>query len=220
MRHMLKTPSHTAQRIKPTSSLRLFAALLMLAAALLPALSSAKANDDSQLSDVILSHFKKLIVVFNTIEDPNQQRREVGTVIDFAAITRGVIGKHRQSMDDTQQGNFQTEFEQSITKLLAVALQGGEDYEVAIERIRRSSNNPDRAQVLGVISTPGQERFELLTTTARTGDTWLLRNLTVNGINLGITYRSQFNELVIKHSGDFDAVITAWAASLADTENS
>lgn len=216
MRHVRTRQIKRATRVTPRQTLLPLAGW-MLFMIFCPRLW---ANDDGALSDVMLGHLNKLIVVFGTIEDPKQQRREVGTVVDFGAITRGVLGKHRQSMNRTQQSRFQAEFEQSITNLLATALQGGEEYIVTIDRIRRSTKNPDRAQVLGVITTPGQDRFELLTTTARSGDTWLVRNLTVNGVNLGITYRAQFNELVTQHAGDFDAAIAAWAASLTKKKSS
>lgn len=216
MRHITTRQTKRAGRGKPLETLEPLAGLI-LCAILTPPLW---ANDDGALTDVMLGHLNKLIVVFDTIQDPEQQRREVGTVVDFGAITRGVIGKHRQSMSPIQQNRFQAEFEKSITHLLATALQDGEEYVVTIERIRRSTKNPDRAQVLGVMTTPGQDRFELLTTTARSGDTWLVRNLTVNGVNLGITYRTQFNELVTRHAGDFDTAIAAWAASLADKNSS
>ena len=42
---------------------------------------------------------------------------------------------------------------------------------------------------------------------------WRVRNLIVNGINMGLTYRNQFNSAARdpKYGGDLDPVIAEWA---------
>ncbi|NKB97123.1 MAG: hypothetical protein GKR90_01295 [Pseudomonadales bacterium] len=177
------------------------------------------AYSDEELSTAMLGSFNKLITTFATVEETDAQRAIVSTVVDFAAITRGVMHKHRAAMSDEQQVQFQTQFERSLTTLLATALAGSQDYTVAIERVRMSEKSPNRAQILGILTTAKNERFELLTVAGKNSRGWLVRNLTINGINLGITYRNQFNELVLKHAGDFDAAIAAWTTSIKESNS-
>jgi len=40
---------------------------------------------------------------------------------------------------------------------------------------------------------------------------WLLRNVIINGINIGLQFRSQFNAYMQKYRGDIDLVIENWS---------
>lgn len=44
-------------------------------------------------------------------------------------------------------------------------------------------------------------------------DAWLVENVSVEGIDLGITFRNQYQRLITEHNGDIDAVIAVWAQS-------
>jgi phospholipid transport system substrate-binding protein len=41
---------------------------------------------------------------------------------------------------------------------------------------------------------------------------WQLRNIVIEGVNLGEIYRSQFEASARKHNGDLNAVIDNWTA--------
>lgn len=172
---------------------------------------------DDGLSDAMLANFNTLITVFETETDSSAQQARVAKIIDFEAITRGVLKAHLATMSDEQQKKFQAEFTQSLTTLLETALQSAKEYEVTIERVQRSQKNPKIARVLGVLTSPRNERFELLTTVAHRNEQWMVRNLVINGVNLGITYRNQFNELLERNAGDVDATISAWADAVNQT---
>ena len=166
----------------------------------------------------MLSTFNHLIAVFEPDDvSLDQQRGEVAKVIDFESITRGILKDHLNAISGEQKLAFRKEFERSITNLLGTALKSAKEFEVTIERVQKSSKNPNRARVLGVLTSPKNERFELLTTVAFKEEQWVVRNLIVNGINLGVTYRNQFNELVARNAGDIDATISAWAAAVDQT---
>ena len=44
-------------------------------------------------------------------------------------------------------------------------------------------------------------------------DVWRMRNITINGVNIGLTYRSQFASAATdsRYGGDLNKVIDAWA---------
>ena len=179
---------------------------------------AAPSYADETLSDAMLTTFNHLITIFEP-EDTSldQQRAEVAKVVDFESITRGVLKDHLSQISDEQKLAFRTEFERSITNLLGTALKSAKEFDVSIERVQKSNRNPNRARVLGVLTSPKNERFELVTTVAYKEEQWVVRNLIVNGINLGVTYRNQFNELVERNAGDIDATIAAWAAAVDQT---
>ncbi len=41
-------------------------------------------------------------------------------------------------------------------------------------------------------------------------DVWKLRNVVINGINIGLQFKSQFGFYMQKHRNDIDSVIEAW----------
>ena len=43
---------------------------------------------------------------------------------------------------------------------------------------------------------------------------WKIINVTINGINLGKTFKNQFMQSAEKHSGNIDKVITGWDSSI------
>ena len=135
-------------------------------------------------------------------------------IVDFPAITSGVLGEHRDSLSASQREPFQHEFERSIIQLLATALGEIEGYDLAVEKARMHGET--RAQVPVIIRTDDQQTFEIQFTLALAGTDWRVRNLIVNGVNLGLTYRNQFGELMKIHNGDIDAVIKAWSETTAE----
>ena len=45
---------------------------------------------------------------------------------------------------------------------------------------------------------------------------WKLRNVTIESINIGKVYRSQFEAAMKKHDGDVDKVIDTWLVTPQD----
>ena len=187
-----------------------FVLALILTVLASPSIGATNANVETEISDQMLAHLKVLIEAYDEPDAPMPDRGDkVASVIDLKAITRGVLGKHGKTMSEEQKSLFQTQFEHSISALLAFALKGASTYDVTVESVRISPKRDDRAQVLGVLTTPQGDRFELLSSVAKGESGWLVRNLIVNGINLGITYRNQFAELVTKHDS-IDLAIGEW----------
>ena len=43
-------------------------------------------------------------------------------------------------------------------------------------------------------------------------ENWLIINIIVNGVNLGLTFRNQFQALAAEHNGDIEKIITHWTS--------
>jgi len=86
----------------------------------------------------------------------------------------------------------------------------------------KARRRPDRERVkMAVVSTSGAifpvEYSMVLDEDGR----WRLRNVIINGINLGLVYRDQFAEAMRdrENKGDIDLVIDHWSVTAAvDTE--
>ena len=132
--------------------------------------------------------------------------------IDFPSITRGVLGKHRKTASDEQRQRFQLEFQKSMINLLRAATATAGDYRIDVTGSKVSEKNPERAQAYASVTTEDGQVIDMVASIAFLEGEWKVRNLIFGGVNLGKTYRSQFDQLVQQHAGDLDQAIAAWAA--------
>ena len=45
---------------------------------------------------------------------------------------------------------------------------------------------------------------------------WKIVNIIINGVNLGLTFRNQFQALAISHNDDIDLTIENWVSDAGD----
>jgi phospholipid transport system substrate-binding protein len=136
---------------------------------------------------------------------------------DLSVISIAVIGQHRALLNEQQLARFNDEFRIALVNLLATAL--GEidayEFEVGAARMRDS----DRAQVPVDVDAGSLGDFEFQFSLARNNERWNALNLIVNGVNVGITFRNQFNELMTSNEDNVDSVIDIWRETVAEIDS-
>ncbi len=170
-------------------------------------------------------------------KDPDRFYREIeevlGDIVDFDSFSRGVMGKYASkkrymalgSAEEKRQfksrmkrfsETFRTGLVQTYAKGL-LAFSGNK-----IEMLPPQQGAADQPSVTvvqhiyGAAEKPHEVRYKLRKN--RAGD-WKLRNLTIEAINLGKIYQSQFYSAVKQHKGDIDSVIDNWSVDpTADAE--
>ena len=45
---------------------------------------------------------------------------------------------------------------------------------------------------------------------------WMIINIIVNGVNLGLTFKNQFQALAIKNNGDIEKTLDGWVSDAGD----
>lgn len=128
--------------------------------------------------------------------------------VDYSSIARGVVGPYRSQVSAEQQQTFSAVFQTSFELLLSQALVGDGRYEIEVFDAKLHGSN--KAQVPVKVATGGGSQFDLLFSLAVSDDSWRVRNVIVNGVNLGLTYRNQFHELMKSHDFDVELVIANW----------
>lgn len=166
-----------------------------------------------------ISEASTALIGTSTIEDAGERLTALDLVIndyfDLAVVARGVLGSHRDSLTADQTARFSAEFQKALVGLMFKALDEIGNYELSVQEPRMRGD--DRAQVLVLVETASQGDFEFLFSLARSSDRWNALNLIVNGVNLGLTYRNQFNELMISNGEDVDVVIVAWTETVSES---
>ena len=155
-------------------------------------------------------------------EDPERFFVEVeellAPAVDFKGFARGVMAVHYKRASDDQRERFTETFKWGLVRTYSLALTEFKDGEITLVPDNRPATNPRRKNVKMEIRTGAGELYPITYSMKLGKDgAWRLGNIIVNGINIGLTYRSQFASAVQdqQYGGDLDRVIDAWAEVLA-----
>tara|TARA_R110002111_G_scaffold4431_4_gene25010 strand:- start:104 stop:685 length:582 start_codon:yes stop_codon:yes gene_type:complete len=123
------------------------------------------------------------------------------TVVDFDSIARGVMGKYGRTASDAQIEEFATVFRE----IRVLDMPGDFDPATA-----------EKASVGMQATTADGESFSLSYSMRRNAKgNWVVRNIVVDGINLGLTYMNQFDGAMSRH-GSIDKVIAQWPEEMRE----
>lgn len=158
-------------------------------------------------------------------EDPDRYHAEVQTlldpVVDFKSFSRLVMATHYKKATKEQRQRFASSFKRSLVKTYASALMQFSNQEIKVLDPKRAPRDPRRPTVNMEITTAGGAVYPLSYTMGKNkaGD-WQMRNIIINGINLGLTFRNQFGGAVRdkQYGGDLDQVIDAWGGLVSEVD--
>jgi phospholipid transport system substrate-binding protein len=156
-------------------------------------------------------------------EDPERFYREVEAllrpVIDFDSFARSVMAVHYKQATDEQRRRFADTFRWGLVRTYAMALiEFNDEGQVVLVPPDRPPRSPKRETVKMEIRSASGEIYPVLYSMGLGKDgIWRVRNIIVNGINMGLTYRNQFASAMSdqQYGGDMDLVINAWGELLA-----
>lgn len=209
------------------------AALLAAALALAPPTAAAQAAEPSEGDGAVRMVRETTDAMLELIEegkayaeeDPERFYREVeallSPVVDFESFARSVMAVHYKKATPEQQQRFVETFKWSLVRTYALALTEFEDGEVVVIPPDRPPRNPRRRTVKMEIRTGTGDVYPVLYSVTQNDEgEWQVRNLIVNGVNMGLTYRNQFNSAMRdpKYGGDIDKVIDDWGEILEEEE--
>ncbi len=159
-------------------------------------------------------------------QDPERFYREVeallGSAVDFRSFARNVMAANYKRATPEQRERFAESFKWGLVRTYALALTDFGGGRVKIVDNPRPSNKPKRELVKMESTTASGELYPVVYSLRQNkAGAWVIYNLVVNGVNMGLTFRSQFSSVMNdpKYGGDIDKVIDAWATGLeADAE--
>jgi len=139
-------------------------------------------------------------------------------VVDFKGFARSVMAAHYKSASPAQRERFADTFKWGLVRSYALALTEFSDGEIVIVPADRPQRSPDRQNVKMEVRINTGEVYPVVYSMARGKSSgWQVRNIIINGVNIGLTYRSQFASAIQdpKYGGSLDKVIDAWAEMLS-----
>lgn len=148
--------------------------------------------------------------------DPDQLHQKIGVllddVVDFDGISRGVMGKqYYAAATDKQKTDFATTFRSSLVKAYSQALMGFGRMDINVIDAKGPDDSKQTVDMVAKSVEDGTKVSVRYSMAAKKPGEWIVRNMIIEGINLGQTYRSQFSSSMSQNGGDIDKVIATWS---------
>lgn len=143
---------------------------------------------------------------FDTFIEVIEER--LNKTIDFNFIVRGVMGGAYKGSTEDQRARFLRVFKDGMIDTYANSFMDYDEDSVKQIPIDPSMNGRKRLQIKQVLD-DGSVVLKVGYTLAKRPQGWMIINVNVNGINLGVRYRSQFAK-AYKKTPNVDDVIKGW----------
>lgn len=154
----------------------------------------------------------------NTDELESVVEESLADVADFRYIGASVMGRYFNNATPEQRTRFVNTFRQTLIDTYAKGLVTFDYRELRVLDNQRESRYEDQASVaMEVVATNG-EVYPVSYTLRQSNGEWRVVNVIVNGINLGLTFRNQFDQAMRENNRDYDAVIDGWSPEVGVEE--
>ena len=136
------------------------------------------------------------------------------TLVDFVTLSKGIMGKYYKGATDDQRIEFQQTVRVYIIEIYTKALVKFKSKTVQVIPLKKAPTS--KATISMNVTTQEGKSFKLTYSMAKKESGWQVRNIIVDGINMGLTYRSQFDSSMISNDNNIDAVIDTWGSPTDD----
>jgi len=138
-------------------------------------------------------------------------------MIDFRRVAASVMGKKYYLMSSKEQrSDFVLIFKDSLLDTYAETLAQWGDSTISTQlpakKIDPSIKNIEVRQILDT----GNSKYPISYKLKKTKDGWKIVNIIINGVNLGLTFRNQFQALAISHDEDIELTLKNWVSDAGD----
>jgi len=139
-------------------------------------------------------------------------------IADFRYIGASVMGRYFANATPQQRSRFVETFRQTLIDTYAKGLVTFDYRELRVLDNQQSRRYEDQASVdMEVVAEDGSV-YPVSYTLRLSDGQWRVVNVIVNGINLGLTFRNQFDQAMRDNGRDYDAVIDGWSPEVGVEE--
>ncbi len=135
-------------------------------------------------------------------------QKTLEAVVDFPFIAKAVMRKSGKAATPEQTEKFITVFKNGLIKTYAKGIANYADSEIKTLPVTLAAD-ARRVSVDQEVNDKGNTHKLSYTLKLDAGQ-WKLINVTLNGVNLGDSFTSQFDQAMIKNDKDIDKVIATW----------
>ncbi len=138
-------------------------------------------------------------------------------MIDFRRVAASVMGKKYYLLATKEQRlEFVNIFKDSLLNTYAETLAQWGDSTITTEFPEKGNNIYENNVEVKQILDTGNNKYPISYKLRKTDNDWKIINIIINGVNLGLTFRNQFQALAISHNEDIEATLTNWVSDAGD----
>lgn len=138
----------------------------------------------------------------------------VGPVVDAEGISKSIMTvKYSRKATPAQMKTFQENFKKGLFQFYGNALLEYNNQGIIVDPAKDETG--DRAEVGMKVSGSNGAVYPVSYTLTKINGEWKLRNVIINGINIGKLFRDQFADAMQRNGNDLDKTINGWAGEVA-----
>ena len=196
--------------------------LILLASLPLAAVAAPSAHDVvKDATDQLLGDLKanKAAYQQNPQSFYDSLDRILGPVVDSEGISRSIMTvKYSRKASAAQMQRFEDNFKRSLMQFYGNALLEYDNQDIRVLPAKAESG--DRASVGMEVRDSKGTVYPVSYTMVQIDGQWKLRNVIINGINVGKLFRDQFADSMQRNGNDLDKTIDGWAEVVAKAKDS
>lgn len=196
--------------------------LVMLAALPLLAQAAPSAHDVvQQTTDQLLGDLKANKATYKQAPQDFYAAldRILGPVVDSEGISRSIMTvKYSRKANAEQMKRFEDNFKRSLMQFYGNALLEYDNQGIRV--LPAKAEGTERASVGMEVKDSKGTIYPVSYTMVQINGQWMLRNVIINGINIGKLFRDQFADSMQKNGNDLDKTIDGWADVVAKAKDS
>ena len=189
--------------------------LVLLALVALPVFTTAQSNPDNFLDDRA-QEMVNVIVTNQSLyaSNPVKFKAKINTIfepmVDFRRVGASVMGKkyYRAATKD-QRLRFISVFKTSLLDTYSSTLAQWGDQTIKTNFSKKIVFNKTEDVNQSLVTSNNIYPITYKVRNDGKGN-WLIINIIVNGVNLGLTFRNQFQALALEHNENIDEIINNW----------
>ena len=191
--------------------------------------SSINLWSDENPYNFIDSNAQKMVIVLKEnkslfLEDRQLYEQKIKEIfepmIDFRRVAATVMGKkYYLASSKEQRAEFVEIFKDSLLDTYAETLAQWENQTITTifpKNMEIQTNNMKNIEVQQTLNT-GSSKYPISYKLRKNKDnSWSIVNIIVNGVNLGLTFRNQFQALALKNNGNIESTLKGWVSDAGD----
>jgi len=141
----------------------------------------------------------------------------IGPVVDAEGISKSIMTvKYSNGATPVQVKTFEDNFKRSLMQFYGNALLEYNNQGITVAPTKDESG--DRTTVDMSVKGNGGAVYPVQYTMVKLNGEWKVRNVIVNGINIGKLFRDQFTDAMQRNNGNLDKTINGWAGEVAQAK--
>ncbi|HDS1734976.1 ABC transporter substrate-binding protein [Pseudomonas sp. BP8] len=138
----------------------------------------------------------------------------LGPVVDADGISKSIMTvKYSRKATPAQMQRFQENFKRSLMQFYGNALLEYNNQGITVDPAKAETD--DRTSVNMKVTGNNGAVYPVQYTMVKLNGEWKVRNVIVNGINIGKLFRDQFADAMSRNGNNLDQTIDGWAGEVA-----